>query len=204
MKQDQARYGGNLDSLQVKLKDNSTVTVNPIADNAQVLNMAIGLIAMVGEGAGEAVGAIVNAVSGAVALGRGLPVGATKILDGQALGGGLGKLAKALAHEGGADYIRGWLEGGATYQAPGRPVVNLVDSFADRTAVAPDVLLLAFKLGIVVNLRDFFGSAGEELMGPLVGLRENLGGALARLEDLLSARPATDESTPGTSPSPST
>lgn len=194
------QYGGNLESLVVRLPNGATVTINPIPDNGRVLNMMISLIAMSGEGAGEAIGAIINAVSGAVALGRGLPVGASKLLDGQALGGGIAKLAKALAEEGGSSYMRQWLEGGAIYQVPGQKAVDLLEQFDNRTLVPPDVLILAFKLGITANCRDFFGTAGEEFLGPLAGLRQNLGGALERLNALLSAQPQTDESTPSTSP----
>jgi len=190
------KFGGNTDSITVRLKNGATLTVNPMTDNGKAMDMALDLVALMGEGAFEAFGSLVNAVSAGVALGKGLAPNA-RILDGQALGNGLSKLARAVQERGGSAYIREWLTGGAIYAVPGGKCQhNLTDPdvFADRVNVPPDVILLALKLAIVANTRDFFGSAGQEMLGEQVlKLKDLMDDALSSLNELLNERQAKGE-----------
>jgi len=160
-----------------------TLLITPTPNNDEVMDMALELVTVAGEGSGEMLGAISNAVAGAYGLGTGLTL-SPKILDGAAIGRGLATMARSIQELGGSRYIRKWLEH-VRWAPAGKQEGESVPISEAYDTLSKGTILLAFKLSVVTNCADFFDSSGKQILGPLPGIAKEIASVLKQLPELL-------------------
>lgn len=158
---------------EFKLKDGGKITVQTMPKD-EATDLALDLMAMAGEGAGELLGAIANSVGSIVMLAKGFPLH-LQVIDGAAAGRGLASLARAIKENGGSAWMSRWLQGVTYVTSKGEHILlganDEAPGFHDER-VSKGTLITAVKCSILANCADFFDMSGQQVLGPLAGLMD--------------------------------